>query len=65
LLSFVVAFAMPLKEDVAGMLRADLAAASRVWLKATRHDTEEQTLREQSDSLVNVNHEGFSPLFSV
>jgi len=56
---------MPLKEDVAGMLRADLAAASRVWLKATRHDTEEQTLREQSDSLVNVNHEGFSPLFSV
>jgi integrase len=51
-------FAMPRKEDVAAMLRADLADARQAWLKAARHDPEEQARREGSDFLVAVNHEG-------
>ena len=48
-------FAMPPKEDVAAMLRADLGAARREGLKAARH---ERAQREQGDFLAAVNHEG-------
>lgn len=51
-------FGMPRREDVAKMLRADLADARREWLKAARHDPEERARREQSDFLLEKNHEG-------
>jgi len=51
-------FAMPPKEDVAGMLRADLADARRAWRQAARHDPEERARPEQSDFLADVTHEG-------
>jgi integrase len=51
-------FGMPPREDVAGMLRADLADARRAWLKAAQYDPEERARREQSDFLLPVNHEG-------
>jgi hypothetical protein len=51
-------FAMPPKEDVAGMLRADLADARREWLKAIRHDPDEHARRRESDFLAPTNHEG-------
>jgi integrase len=53
-------FAMPHETDVAAMLRADLVAARRAWLRATKHDPEERARREQSDFLCAVNHEGES-----
>jgi integrase len=49
-------FAMP--RAVATMLRADLDAARRAWLKAAEHDPGERLRREQSDFLAVVNHEG-------
>jgi integrase len=49
---------MPSKCDVAGMLRADIEAARRAWLKAAEHDSEERLRREQSDFLEVANHEG-------
>ena len=51
-------FAMPRPEDVADMLRADLAAARRDWLKATKHHPAEYERRVQSDFLAEKNHEG-------
>jgi hypothetical protein len=53
-------FAMPHETDVAAMLRADLAAARRAWLKVGKHDPEERARREQSDFLCSANHEGES-----
>ncbi len=51
-------FAMPPKEDVAGMLRADLAGARREWIKAARHNPQERAKRAESDFLTAENHEG-------
>jgi integrase len=51
-------FTMPPKDDVAGMLRADLADARRKWLRAARHDPAERARREQSDFLAAKSHEG-------
>lgn len=51
-------FAVPPKEDAAGMLRADLAAARAEWVKAAKDDPQEHLRREQSDFLLPVNHEG-------
>ena len=51
-------FNMPRSEDVADMLRADLASARREWLKAARHDPKEYERRIQSDFLTEKNHEG-------
>ena len=51
-------FNMPRSEDVADMLRADLAAARCEWLKATKHDPKEYEWRIQSDFLTEKNHEG-------
>ena len=51
-------FNMPRSEDVADMLRADLASARREWLKAARHDPKEYERRIQSDFLTERNHEG-------
>jgi len=50
-------FAMPHKFDVATMLRADLDAARRAWLKAADNNPQERIRREQSDFLVTMNHE--------
>jgi integrase len=51
-------FAMPPEaEELVAALRADLKAARKAWLKAARHDPEEHERREQSDFLVDVNHE--------
>ena len=49
-------FDMPDRTEVAKMLRADLAEARRLWLKAAT-DPEERMRREQSDFLSAVNHE--------
>ncbi len=49
---------MPPRCDVPGMLRADLEAARRAWLKAVEHEPAERLRREQSDFLREVNHEG-------
>jgi len=51
-------FAMPPIEEVAGMLRSDLADARREWLRAARHDPQERASRADSDFLAPVNHEG-------
>ena len=51
-------FAMPRETDVAKMLRSDLADARRAWLKQAKHDSQERLKREQSDFLLDVNHEG-------
>ena len=51
-------FSMPAREDVAAMLRADLADARQAWLKAAKHDPEEYLRRQRSDFLTAENHEG-------
>ncbi len=51
-------FSMPDETEVASMLRADLADARRAWIKGARRDPKEHTRRQQSDFLVDVNHEG-------
>ncbi len=51
-------FAMPSVYDVAAVLRADLDAARREWLKAAENDPDQRLRREQSDFLAVVNHEG-------
>lgn len=50
-------FAMPPKEDVAAMLRSDLADARRAWLKTGRSDPKGSARRQESDFLEPVNHE--------
>ncbi len=54
----VAVFNMPRPEDVADMLRGDIAAARRDWLKAAKHDPDEYERRTQSDFLSEKNHEG-------
>jgi integrase len=49
-------FAMPRDTEVATMLRADLAAARKAWLKAAQNASE-RIEREQSDFLAEANHE--------
>lgn len=51
-------FAMPHEADVAAMLRDDLAAARRAWIKAAGDDAELRIKREQSDFLADVNERG-------
>ena len=51
-------FAMPHRYDLAAMLRADLADARRQWLAEAKHDSAERLRREQSDFLVDENHDG-------
>ncbi len=51
-------FKLPPSEDMAAMLRADLAAARAAWLKAAEHDLQEQQRRDESDFLLAVNHAG-------
>lgn len=51
-------FAMPDEWHVAGMLRADLAAARRQWLDEVKHDADARAKREQSDFLAVTNHQG-------
>ena len=50
-------FAMPREANVVKMVREDLAAARREWLKSTK-DPEERIRREQSDFLEATNHDG-------
>jgi integrase len=51
-------FDLPTRYKLASMLREDLAAARRTWLKQVRSNPEERTKREQSDFLNENNHEG-------
>ena len=51
-------FNMPHRFDVAEMLRADMVDARRQWLAEAKNDPTERLLREQSDFLVDENHEG-------
>jgi len=50
-------FGMPRSEDMAKVLRADLANARQAWLKTTQHDPEETARRGESDFLAERNHE--------
>ena len=51
-------FRMPGNKHLAGMLKADLAAARAEWMKAAINDPDEYARREQSDFLDVANHEG-------
>ena len=51
-------FHMPHEADVADMIRADLADDRRNWLKEANRGSEQRMKCEQSDFLVDVNHEG-------
>ena len=51
-------FAMPAEDKLADMLREDLAAARRAWLKAAGDDAEERQRREQADFLAAETAEG-------
>ena len=51
-------FKMPHETNVASMLRADLADARRAWLKEAKHNPGEYMRREQSDFLLDTNHDG-------
>ena len=51
-------FSMPAKEDVAAMLRADLADARRARMRKAKHDPQEYLRRQESDFLAAENHEG-------
>jgi hypothetical protein len=50
-------FDMPTRYKLASMVREDLAAARRTWMKQVRSNPEERTKREQSDFLNEKNHE--------
>jgi integrase len=50
------AFAMPMRDEVAGMVRADLAGARREWLEAATG--KERVEREASDVLALRSHDG-------
>ena len=51
-------FAMPSEYDLADMLRADLAGARGAWLTAAANDPKDYERRQQSDFLLDTNHEG-------
>ena len=51
-------FGMPPKRYIAGMLRDDLAAARKAWLREATADPQEYARREESDFLAATNHEG-------
>ena len=51
-------FSLPSKFKMADMLRDDLADARRAWLDSSKHDPVERVQRQQSDFLIDVNHEG-------
>ena len=51
-------FALPRRDDMAAMTRADLSDARSAWLGAAKHNPDEYEWRERSDFLNNVNHEG-------
>ena len=50
-------FTMPSKDDVADMLRTDLAQARSAWLAEAKHDPEEYEQRVESDFLCPKNHD--------
>ena len=50
-------FAMPSEHNVADMLRGDLTDARRAWLQAAKHAPDDYQSRQQSDFLVEMNHE--------
>ena len=51
-------FSMPDRTEVAGMIRADLAAARKMWLDEPKDDPEEIMRRSESDFLTDTNHSG-------
>ncbi len=51
-------FNMPHESNLARMLRNDLAEARKSWLKEAADDPGEYARREQSDFLLDTNHEG-------
>jgi len=51
-------FTMPRRENVARMLRADLAAARAAWMDAAGSDAAERVRRERSDFLRAQDHDG-------
>jgi integrase len=51
-------FNLPPSEDVAAMLREDLAAARQLWLDSAKHDQAELERRRGSDFLTEKNHDG-------
>jgi hypothetical protein len=52
------AFSLPHETNIARMLRGDLSAARKAWLAEAKGNPEERVRREQSDFLVDKNHEG-------
>lgn len=57
-------FDLPHESDMAAMLRSDLSDARKAWMEEALCD-EEHTRREQSDFLVNVNHEASGSTFTA
>ncbi|MFQ5735052.1 MAG: tyrosine-type recombinase/integrase, partial [Planctomycetaceae bacterium] len=53
-------FNMPHTTNVARMLRDDLSAARKAWLKESRRDPDKYSRREQDDFLAARNHDGES-----
>jgi integrase len=51
-------FSLPRRDQMADMLRADIAAARSMWLEAIQSDTEEHAQRRGSEFLLDVNHAG-------
>jgi integrase len=51
-------FNLPPSEDVAAMLREDLAAARKLWLDSAKHDPAELERRQGSDFLTEKTHDG-------
>src|SRR5262249_18166894 len=51
-------FSLPDKCDMADMLREDLAAARRAWLRECLSDLDAYIAREQTDFLAGRNHAG-------
>tara|TARA_Y100000588_G_scaffold393321_1_gene508855 strand:+ start:1189 stop:2739 length:1551 start_codon:yes stop_codon:yes gene_type:complete len=50
-------FAMPSEDQLASMLRADLAIARKAWLESAKHDPDEYEKRMKSDFLMDINHD--------
>ena len=51
-------FNLPASEDVAAMVRGDLAAARQLWLDSAKQDPPELERRQGSDFLTEKNHDG-------